>query len=500
MARVIGDWLESAAQRAPGRPAVVGDAGSVNYVQLADRTRRVAGWMQRSGIRRGDRVLVLLPSCLELVETVLGASRLGACFVVINPAIKPYQLAHVLADCEPRLVVTVSTRPDLDLLPRDGGLLLVDRDWDRVLAGPASPVVSAPISNDLACLVYTSGSTAMPKGVMSAHRNVVFAAQAIQERLRIRADDVIGHFLPMSFDYGLYQLFLSLQAGATLALGTEEDAGYALLRKVRDWGVTGLPLVPNLAASLVRLARRSADELPALRFVTNTGAHLPGGVIADIRAIWPSCSVFPMFGLTECKRVSILLPEEYERKPASVGRPLPDTECLVVDEAGSPLPPGQEGELVVRGQHVMPGYWRSEELTALRFRPWGPQRERVLFTGDRCSLDADGYLYFHGRLDDVFKQRGYRVSALEVEAAGMRLTGVREAALVVGGGNGSGPDTVLAYVGEAGPEAVRDGLRALLEDYKLPDRVVACADLPRNTNGKVDKRALVERLLTEVPA
>lgn len=500
MARVIGDWLESAARRDPGRPAVIGDAGSVDYAQLADRARRAAAWMQRSGIRRGDRVLVLLPSCLELVVTVLGAARLGACFVVINPAIKPYQLAHVLADSEPGLVVTRSDRPDLDLLGRAARLLLVDRAWDEVLASPAAPVAAPPISCDLACLVYTSGSTAMPKGVMSAHRNVVFATRAIQERLRIRADDVIGHFLPMSFDYGLYQLFLALQAGATLALGTEDDAGYALLRKVREWGVTGLPLVPNLAAGLVRLVRRSPEPPPPLRFVTNTGAHLPGTVIADIRAVWPGCSVFPMFGLTECKRVSILLPEEYERKPGSVGRPLPDTECLVVDEAGSPVPPGREGELVVRGPHVMLGYWRAEELSALRFRPWGPQRELALFTGDRCSLDEDGFLYFHGRLDDVFKKRGFRVSALEVEAAAMRLAGVREAALVVTAANGGDSDAVLAFAGNAAPEAVRDGLRDLLEDHKQPDRVVACASLPRNTNGKVDKRVLAERLLTGVTA
>jgi amino acid adenylation domain-containing protein len=493
--RVITDWLDAAAERTPGRPAVVGDAGSIDYAQLAERTARVAAWMQRSGIRRGDRVLVLLPSCPPLVEAVLGAARLGACFVVINPAIRPYQLAHVLADCEPALVVTASTRPDLELLGQGRSLLLADWHWEGVLATPPAPIASPPISSDLACLVYTSGSTAMPKGVMSAHRNVVFATQAIQERLRIRADDVIGHFLPMSFDYGLYQLFLSLAAGATIALGTGEHASYALLRKVREWGVTGLPLVPDLAASLVRLARRSTAELPPLRFVTNTGAHLPGTLIADLRALWPECSVFPMFGLTECKRVSILLPEEYESKPGTVGRPLADTECLIVSDDGAVLPPGEEGELVVRGPHVMLGYWRAPELTARRFRPWGPQGEVVLFTGDRCSLDADGFLRFHGRQDDVFKRHGFRVSALEVEAAAMRLPGVREAAVVVVPG-----EATLVYHGEADPEAVRSGLRELLEDYKQPDRVVVCADLPRNTNGKVDKRALGDRLAAGAPA
>ncbi|HXM55682.1 MAG TPA: AMP-binding protein, partial [Candidatus Dormibacteraeota bacterium] len=476
MTAVIADWLDAAAERRPDRPALIGDAGPIDYAALAERTHRVAAWMAGVGVARGDRVLVLLPTCVELVESVLGCARLGACFVVISPAIKPYQLAHVLADCEPSLVVTHSTRADLDLLGQGRRVLLADREWPEVLATAPAPAPSPPISNDLACLVYTSGSTAMPKGVMTAHRHLVFAAGAIQQRLRIRPDDVIGHFLPMSFDYGLYQLFLAIQAGAALALGTDDHTGYALLRKISDWGVTGLPVVPALAANLVRLARRSGERLPSLRFITNTGAHLPSGLVADLRALWPDCSVFPMFGLTECKRVSILLPEEYDRKPESVGRPLPDTECLIVDEAGRPLPAGAQGELVVRGQHVMAGYWRAPELTDGRFRPWGPQRERVLFTGDRCSLDADGYLYFHGRLDDVFKQRGYRVSALEVEAAAMTLPGVREAALIVATVDGDAR-SILACVGEAAADAVGDGLRGLLEEYKQPDRVVRCEEL-----------------------
>ena len=499
MTAVIGDWVDAAADGHPDRPALVGDAGSIDYAELAERTSRVAAWMAEAHVARGDRVLVLLPSCVELVESVLGCARLGACFVVISPSIRPYQLAHVLADCEPTLVVTHSTRADRDLLGRGRRLVFADLGWHEVLATPPAPVPSPPISNDLACLVYTSGSTAMPKGVMTAHRHAVFAAGAIQQRLRIRPDDVIGHFLPMSFDYGLYQLFLAVQTGAALALGTDEHTGYALLRKISDWGVTGLPVVPALATNLARLARRSPEPPPPLRFITNTGAHLSGSVVAELRAIWPDCSVFPMFGLTECKRVSILLPDEYERKSGSVGRPLSDTECLIVDEARRPLPPGEQGELVVRGPHVMAGYWRAEELTDRRFRPWGPQRERVLFTGDRCSLDADGYLYFHGRLDDIFKQRGYRVSALEVEAAAMTLPGVREAALVVATVDGDAR-SILACVGEAAADAIGDGLRELLEEYKQPARVVCCAELPRNTNGKVDKRLLIERLAAGAPA
>src|SRR5262249_5256021 len=150
----------------------------------------------------------------------------------------------------------------------------------------------------------------------------------------------------------------------------------------------------------------------------------------DIQKLYANCSLFVMFGLTECKRVSILLPAEYSVKPDSVGKPLPDTECFIVDHDGHILPAGNEGELVVRGPHVMSGYWNAPELTCKRFRVWGTGREKILFTGDTCVLDEEGYLYFRGRFDDIYKQGGYRVSALEVEAAVLDIAGVTHAAVL----------------------------------------------------------------------
>src|SRR5439155_10777265 len=214
--------------------------------------------------------------------------------------------------------------------------------------------------------------------------------------------------MPLSFDYGLYQVFLACASGAHLVLGEAADAGPPLLRQLEEHGATVLPLVPSLAANLTRLIGRSARPPTRLRMVTNTGATLSPAASARLRELVPRLDVVPMFGLTECKRVSIAEPNADLTRPRSVGTPLPGTEAYVVDPEGRRLPPGETGELVVRGPHVMAGYWRARELTAARFRRDG-SGSPLLYTGDHCRLDADGHLYFVGRTDDIYKQRGLRV-------------------------------------------------------------------------------------------
>ena len=365
--------------------------------------------------------------------------------------------------------------------------MTLEDDWEHALSHPSSPPSFPGISYDPVSLIYTSGSTGKPKAVISSHSNIVFATQAIQQCLGYQEQDVIGNFLPLSFDVGLYQIFLSFQVGATLALGQDIHAGPGLLNKLRAWQVTGLPAVPSLIAMLVRLSKRNPPHLPNLRFITNTGAHLSHTSISEVQRLFPSCSVFVMFGLTECKRVSILPPSEYEHKSTSVGKPLPDTECFIVDPDGRVLPPGEVGELVVRGPHVMLGYWYAPEMTAKRFRVWGPGQERVLFTGDTCKMDEEGYLYFEGRADDIYKQGGYRMSAVEIEEAACTIDGVQQAALIA-------PDretgAILFITGNVSRETVFDELRSKIEDYKLPPQIAVLEEFPLTPNGKTDKQRL----------
>lgn len=485
----LHELLEAAAARDPDRAAIVSDERTLSYQELLDETARCAGWLASAGVERGDRVAVLLPNRLEIVTVALAASRLGAIFVVLNSEIKPFQLAHVLRDSAPRVLLTGPRERSADL---DAVRVLTVADYAaEVPAAEPWPHPFPGITTDPLCLVYTSGSTGLPKGVVSTHRNVGFATNAIASTLGLERSDVIGLFLPMSFDYGLYQVFLALQAGATLALGRPSHVGPELLRKLVEWRVTALPLVPPVADALLRLARRSRSPLPELRLLTNTGSRLAPEVVDELSAVFPASRVFVMFGLTECKRVSILAPEDFARKRSSVGRPLPDTECLIVDEEGRMLPPGAVGELVVRGPHVMSGYWNAPELTARRFRRFGGGLEHALWTGDHCSLDGEGYLYFHGRRDDLYKSRGLRVSGIEVEWAAADVAGVDEAAVVP---PADGRGAVLFFTGSVSSAEVVAGLRERLEEYKVPEEVVPIEGMPVNPNGKVDRRALVERL------
>jgi acyl-coenzyme A synthetase/AMP-(fatty) acid ligase len=324
---------------------------------------------------------------------------------------------------------------------------------------------------------------------------MVFAVEAIARRLRLRSDDVIGCVMPLAFDYGVYQVLLGLVTGAHLVWGRGAAAGPGLLSFLTDNEVTVLPVVPGLAQNLERLTRRAHHALPPLRMLTNTGATMSVDLRLRLQRAYPDMQVYLMFGLTECKRVSILLPEELGTKAASVGRPLDDTECIIVDGESRPLPAGELGELVVRGPHVTLGYWNDPEQTALRFRPWGPFGERALFTGDQCWLDADGYLYFSGRDDDVYKANGFRVSATEVAMAAEELDGVDEAYCLPG--RGAEP-ALLVVVSTLAAHTVRERLHTLLEWFKVPDQIVVVEAIPLLRNGKVDPDAV--RALRPRPA
>ncbi|MCD1257282.1 AMP-binding protein [Paenibacillus athensensis] len=487
MIPLFHNGLDEAAARVPDKIAVFTDEASITYAELAEQSKRVAAWLHGWGLQRGERVAVLLPNGIETIVTDMAVSRLGGIFVNIHWDTKSYNLDHILRDSAPTLILSTRERAAQERLERYAEVLTLEAHWDEALAC-VEPVPAFPgISHDPVCLIYTSGSTGRPKAVVCGQQNMAFAAWAIQQRIGMRESDVIGNVFPLSFDYGLYQVLLSFQVGATMALGSQEDAGPLLIKKLAAWGVTGLPVLPNLAHTLIRMGKRAVDGLPKLRFITNSGGHLPHSYIEDMQALFPGCEVFVMFGLTECKRVSIMPPEEYKLKPEAVGRALPNTECIIIDEEGNRLPPGEKGELIVRGPHVMLGYWRAPELTAKRYRMWGEGLERTLFTGDLCSMDEDGYLYFHGRFDDMFKQKGFRVSVLEVEEAAFTIAGVRQAALLPPTEK-SGP---ILFVGaNLDADDVFDQLKERLEDYKLPAKVIVLDELPATPNGKTDKKGL----------
>lgn len=513
--RTVQSLLEESAARTPDRIALVSGSDRLTYSHL-DRAANALAWALRErGVDRGDRVVILLPPDTAAVTAIFGVLKASATFVVLHPSTKPDRLAQILADAGPtalvadarrlrtaasalagattlRLVVEAGSAPD------EGAHTALPTLRLSELSGAAEPPPCEALEVDLATLIYTSGTTGRAKGVMSTHANVLAATTAINAYLRNTADDVILDMLPLAFDYGLFQLFLAFQVGARILL----EPGFAfpaqIAARVVEEQVTGLPCVPTIVATLLRQPR-SLASLSRLRYVSNTGAALMSAHIAELRRALPTVQIFSMYGLTECKRVSYLPPAEVERRPDSVGVPIPGTEVWLEGEDGSRLPPGEVGELVVRGPHVTRGYWRAPELSAVRFRPGPLPGELVLHTGDLFRRDAEGFLYFVGRTDDIIKTRGEKVSPREVEGVVCRLTGIAEAAVVGVPDELLGEAVVLAVTLREGAGITERDVRAHcateLDVFMQPAQVHIRDEFPRTENGKIDKRGLRDELV-----
>ncbi len=486
---VLPDLIESQLRDQPDGQAARDKAQALTYRELAARSDEMASQLYSLGVRRGDRVVLALGNSIDMVASIFATAKLRAVFIPFRDDAPDAALSRVLADCEPRLVLTRGQVGDgqprgalaqvvsIERLRDESKRPDVSRDWGR----------ERPMPTDLACLIYTSGSTGRPKGVMCPHGCMMFAIDAIARRLALRSDDTIASVLPLTFDYGLYQVFLALRVGATVVLGEGAAAGAGMLGFLRTAAPTVVPVVPSMARLLVRLAARSDAVFLAVRSVTSTGEALPESLAQSLTATFPHAGLFPMYGLTECKRVSILQPDEREGHPTSVGRPLDGTECIIVDPVTQDeLSAGEVGELVVRGPHVMAGYWRDPMLTALRYRPRGMTQETVLFTGDLCSCNSEGYLFFHGRPDDIVKSNGMRVSLGEISGAIGSLAGVDDAVAFVD----LADDVRVAVVTERNvPELVAE-LREVLEDFKVPAFFEVVDELPLTTHGKIDRLGL----------
>lgn len=324
---------------------------------------------------------------------------------------------------------------------------------------------------------------------MCPHESVLFAARAIAARLSYRDSDVVLCRLPLAFDYGLYQVFLSTMATSHLVLCGPSD-GLRLVQRAHEVGATVMPIMPSIAKMLLPLLERSG-EVPPIRLMTNTGEALEGALIDRLRQALPDMQLCLMFGMTECKRISIAAPDEDLVAPDAVGTPLDGTSVVVVDDDDTELPDGQPGQFVVTGPHVMAGYWRSPELTASVFEQPEMDGPRVLYTGDYGFRDSVGRLYFVGRRDHTFKLGGLRTSTTEIEAAALDIEGVDAAVLLPPSSQGP---AVLAVVGDLKPVDVLRALRQRLAAEKVPPRCEVLTELPRTLNEKVDRRA-VERAI-----
>jgi long-chain acyl-CoA synthetase len=507
----VHEFLERNVSGRPHKTALVFGDLRLSYQELDDQAARFAAALVTQGIGKGDRVVIVTPNSVEAIVAIFGTLKAGGVFLVLHHSIKEKKLSYILQDCEARGVVLFRNQlqafaPVLESCESlrcmvvcgagEGDLpkgRVPARSFDAVQKNEL-PLTKSPemTEQDLACLVYTSGSTGEPKGVMETHACVDFATGSIITYLENTEDDIVLNCLPLSFDYGLYQPLMVFKFGGTLVLERSFMFPTAILRKMEKERVTGFPAVPTIFSVLVQMDLGVYD-LSSLRYVTNTAAALPVSHIERLCAKFPQASLYSMYGQTECKRVLYLPPDELKNRPGSVGIAIPGTEVWIEGPDGQRLPPGSTGQLVVRGRHVMKGYLNKPRETACTFGPGRFPNEGLLYTGDLFSQDQEGFLYFVSRIDDIIKTRGEKVAPKEVENALYLIPSVVEAA-VVGVPDELEGEAIKAYIVSSDPalsaKEVISHCKKHLESFMVPKYVEFRDSLPKGSTGKIAKREL----------
>ena len=505
----------------PIRAALSFGEHSLSYGDLAADIHAVASGLIALGTARGERVAVYLEKRFETVIASFGATAAGCVFVPLNPLLKPEQVGYILRDCNVRVLVTSPERlaPLAQTLRgcQDLRQVVVTRGtateydpaevsvlgWDEILAAP-SHAGHRVIDTDMAAILYTSGSTGKPKGVVLSHRNMVAGAKSVASYLDNHPDDVLLAALPLSFDAGFSQLTTAFHAGAEVTL-----INYLLpkdvLNAVVKQRITGLTAVPPLWIQLSQL-KWPETVTEHLRYIANTGGRMPLATLNVLRGMLPKTKPFLMYGLTEAFRSTYLPPEEIDRRPDSIGTAIPNAEILVLREDGTSCEPNEPGELVHRGALVGMGYWNDAEKTAERYKPL-PGREQGLvipelavFSGDTVRRDAEGFLYFIGRRDEMIKTSGYRVSPTEIEEVLYATSLVGEVAAFGVPNATLGQAIVVIATPKDGvtlsPDVLLAACREQLPAYMQPGEIdIREGPLPRNPNGKIDRKLLSEEFL-----
>ena len=529
MRYLVHHMLQESASRDAGREAVVDESRRMDYGEAARRVNNLAGSLQALGVRRGDRVAILLKPSAALPIAIFGVSMAGGAFIPIHHGLFPGQVGHILNDSGAVALITDDQRLDslAEVLGANSQLKTVvvlggeagagtngvsagrqRIDFDTICRDPLGRCQETCIEKDLAAILYTSGSTGRPKGVMLSHANVLAGAEIVADYLSISERDRLLAALPLSFDAGLNQLTTAMLKGGTTVM-IEFRFGRTIVQKLVAEKITGLAGVPSLWSLLAQPSSGLGNhDLPDLRYITNTGGAMPQNVLAQLRELIPATDVFLMYGLTEAFRSTYLPPVELDRRPTSMGKAIPNTEIMVLNSEGQLCEAGEVGELVHHGPTVSLGYWGHPDLTNQVLRPHPfPEPGRavtdlVCYSGDLVKRDEDGFLYFVGRRDNQIKSAGFRISPTEVEDVICRVAPIRQAAVV------GVPDPVLGQhlVAFAIPEENTEPLEANeilahcaaeMPRHMVPRQIRLVDELPMTSSGKVSYPDLRETLAAE---
>lgn len=481
-----------------GDIAIEDRGGTISFAGLEQAVGECAAWLAGQGLAPGARVASWLPKTRIACLLPLAAPRAGLVHVPVNPLLKRAQVAHILADSGASLLI--SQPPRLDTLEEGdvpgGCATAIESDVRHHDVMPPSDAEP----NALAAILYTSGSTGAPKGVMLSHANLWLGAISVAHYLKLTPADRTLCVLPFSFDYGQNQLFSSWAAGARV-IPLDYLTARDVIKAVERYDATTLAGVPPLWVQLLD-ADWPVDAAARLKRLTNSGGALTPRLVRALRARFSAADLYPMYGLTEAFRSTYLDPALVDAHPDAIGTAIPFAEIMVVRADGSEAPAGAPGELVHAGPLVAQGYWQDEVRTAQRFRPapaFAKSAGMAVWSGDTVLRGEDGLLRFVGRDDEMIKSAGNRISPTEIEDAVLAGNEALEAVAIGVPDERLGQAIVVvaraAADAVAAEEALRARLRRDLPGFMQPARYDWRPSLPRNANGKLDRAALKREVL-----
>lgn len=510
----VADQLHRAARLYPDHLAFVQDDRQCTFAAMDMRTNRLAQALTAAGLSPGARVAILLENSIDFVEADFGVAKAGYVRVALNPRSTARDVAYILDDAEAEVFIVGSHYDDLlrevpaEQLSRvrvwrvDQGDGPPDgfeaQDYETVVgAAPADPVPCPAAPDSLHSIFYTSGTTGKPKGVMLTHGAVLHVTyNLLLEYGPVRPGHKILLMQPLSHGGGFFLLPWYISGGCSVIM--KQFDARRVLELAREWDIETIKLVPTMLQRILRLPDVRDFQLPNLYQIIYGASPMPPEQLREAIAVFGEKKFAQLYGQAEAPMTITVLPLEdhvldgpYSERLASAGRPWRNVDVRVMDDEGNFLPPRQVGEVVVRGPHMMKGYWKNPELTAATIR------DGWLHTRDMGYLDEHGYVYLIGRKDEMINSGGHMIAPAEVENALYEHPDVAEAA-VLGAPDPEWGQAVTAFVVlKAGARATIDDLIAFSREklgFKRPKKVFLLPELPKTANGKINKAALRERL------
>ena len=506
---LLQEYLYSSAEKFPEKECLIHGKNKLTYRELLNAAQSIATWIGSLELENNFRAAILSDDPFEYIASYFGILMAGGVVVGLNTQTSVKSLQYHLADCGASVlflnskykryfkqidaeqcslkgvaITTLATeKPEESVHWADLTVLLRGIECDGL------PVMPFRMSCDLAQIIYTSGTTGKPKGVMLRHANLVANTESIIQYLSLSENDRVMAVLPFFYSYGNSVLLTHIAVGGTLIVNQSLMYPNVILEQMVQYNVTGFSGVPSTFALLLHRSSLARFRFPSLRYLTQAGAAMSPALVDRLEEHFPGVEIYIMYGQTEASaRLAYLEPSEIHNRPGSIGKAIPGVHLFLLDQKGHPVPLGETGEIVARGENIMAGYWQkdAESLKVLR--------REGLWTGDLARQDQDGFFYIISRKSDIIKSGGHRIGPKEIEDTLAEHSAIHEVA-VIGITDEILDERIRAcIVLKEGHDCVEKELiqycRRELPAYKVPHEVRFFSELPKTSTGKIKKTAL----------